>query len=587
MPSTLEAAQDLLATLAAGRFAVQKLAADHLSFSQLRAVTAASGDESALVTEVHRSLDRRLEVLRGRLTHSPVERTEDDRTPREAATVPTEEARTPAPPSRVQRAMNRAESLGPKPEAAPRPQPERRGLANARTLAPVEEEFAAPVAEAPAVQEAPASVAPPTPFVEEFDEPRLLSPAEAVAPSPEPEEIPTMQVESASALAPVEEAFTAPVETSPLIVATEAAPEINPVATLATPDAVDAPVIQLALPEPVVEPTVTEAPQAASAPEVSAPEVAPVPPQPEAVLASEPIPEPEFTPPPVAFSAPVGGPSPRVVAAVAAAAGAADDEDEDLDPEEPESGVAAINLRAVAPAAVRVGGPPAADDTLAGTDDDAEVETMGVGVAALGGGIKLRGPAAAKRREAETGGGPRLTEDEPSEVTQAPAAPSIRPAGDDGRIAQLLDDALVAAGKGDLHRAIQSFTDVLDLRHDRQDAYIGRGRCYLELGDYSSAMSDFQRAEDLQPDRPEAHVAMGDLYFARKEYRRAIEFYDQAVELDGSHAMARCRRGISHYYRKNYRQAFQDLQRAYSLDPEIPNIRKYVQMAVKKMERGD
>ena len=51
--------------------------------------------------------------------------------------------------------------------------------------------------------------------------------------------------------------------------------------------------------------------------------------------------------------------------------------------------------------------------------------------------------------------------------------------------------------------------------------------------------------------------------------------------------MARCRRGISHYYRKNYRQAFQDLQRAYALDPEIPNIRKYVQMVVKKMERGD
>ena len=80
---------------------------------------------------------------------------------------------------------------------------------------------------------------------------------------------------------------------------------------------------------------------------------------------------------------------------------------------------------------------------------------------------------------------------------------------------------------------------------------------------------------------------MGDLYFARKEYKRAVEFYDQAVELDGAHAMARCRRGISHYYRKNFRQAFQDLQRANALDPEIPNIKKYVQMALKKMERGE
>ena len=80
---------------------------------------------------------------------------------------------------------------------------------------------------------------------------------------------------------------------------------------------------------------------------------------------------------------------------------------------------------------------------------------------------------------------------------------------------------------------------------------------------------------------------MGDLYFARKEYKRAIEFYDQAVEIDGSHAMARCRRGISHYYRKNFRQACQDLQRALALDPEIPNIRKYVQMAQKKLEKGE
>jgi hypothetical protein len=40
---------------------------------------------------------------------------------------------------------------------------------------------------------------------------------------------------------------------------------------------------------------------------------------------------------------------------------------------------------------------------------------------------------------------------------------------------------------------------------------------------------------------------------------------------------------MSHYYRKNYKQALQDLDRAFSLDPEIPNIRKYMQMVSKKM----
>ncbi|MFN7143889.1 MAG: tetratricopeptide repeat protein, partial [Myxococcota bacterium] len=185
---------------------------------------------------------------------------------------------------------------------------------------------------------------------------------------------------------------------------------------------------------------------------------------------------------------------------------------------------------------------------------------------------------------------PRLTEDDTGETTQ-PGAPAPEPGRgvqiDDRQVSALLEEALTQARRGDLQKAIQAFTDALDMRPTLTEAHIGRGRCHLELGDYSSAMSDFARAEDLAPDRPDAHVATGDLYFARKEYKRAIEFYDQAVELDGSHAMARCRRGISHYYRKNYRQAFQDLQRALALDPEIPNIRKYVQMAQKKLERGD
>jgi hypothetical protein len=182
---------------------------------------------------------------------------------------------------------------------------------------------------------------------------------------------------------------------------------------------------------------------------------------------------------------------------------------------------------------------------------------------------------------------PELTDDDDSsEPVQAPAVVAL-PVVTDAQIKPLMEDARVAKERGDLARAIQCLTDVLDMRPELADAYINRGHCHLDLGDYSSAMSDFQRAEDLEPNKPEPHFAMGNLYFNRKEYKRAIEFYDQAMELDGSHAMARCRRGISHYYRKSYRQAYQDLQAAYRLDPEIPNIRKYVQMAMKKMEKPD
>ncbi|HNH49559.1 MAG TPA: tetratricopeptide repeat protein, partial [Myxococcota bacterium] len=183
---------------------------------------------------------------------------------------------------------------------------------------------------------------------------------------------------------------------------------------------------------------------------------------------------------------------------------------------------------------------------------------------------------------------PELTDDEEGEPPELVPQPIAGPPPVDAtQIKALLAEAKAAHERGDLHRAIQLLSDALEMDPDRADAYINRGHSHLDLGDYSSAMSDFQRAEDLEPKKAEPHFAMGNLYFNRKEYKRAIEFYDHALELDGSHAMARCRRGISHYYRKTYRQAVQDLQAAFRLDPEIPNIKKYVQMAMKKLDRPD
>lgn len=181
---------------------------------------------------------------------------------------------------------------------------------------------------------------------------------------------------------------------------------------------------------------------------------------------------------------------------------------------------------------------------------------------------------------------PRLTEDAAPIPTITGVNPAPAPV-DERKVESLIKLAQGYVEKGDPQKAIQSYTDALELRPDRVDTWLRRGRCYLELGDYSSAISDFQHAEDIDPKKPEPHVAMGDLYFVRKEYKRAIAFYDQAVDLDASHAMARCRRGISHFYMRDYRQARLDLQRAFQLDPEIPNIRKYIQMVVKKEQSGE
>jgi hypothetical protein len=169
-----------------------------------------------------------------------------------------------------------------------------------------------------------------------------------------------------------------------------------------------------------------------------------------------------------------------------------------------------------------------------------------------------------------------------------PASPKELVAKDPNPIAEskknLLGMATKAHGEGQLEEAIEAYTDLLDEDSTQATVLLARGRCYLEKKDYSAALSDFKRAQKIGPKDPDPWVALGDLHFARKKHAQAIEAFDQAIALESNHAQARCRRGTAHYHTGLYRQAFLDLQRAYKLDPEIPNIRRLVQLAIRKLE---
>jgi Flp pilus assembly protein TadD len=638
-PSSLEAAQALLGTLTAGRAALLQLAAAHLPFDRVLALhRAAAADSDALATTaglVDRRLDLHFRSLRGHDGRVPFAGpglpSADAAAPTETAHEPVAEPRKPTP----SRPATRPPAPAPGTLVATVP------AVAAPPGTPVAAPPGTPVAMAPAPK--PAPPAKPTPAAAPKPTPAVAAPAAAsrpvappaVTPAPAPAAEPVAPPKPAPAKAAPAKAAPA---AGPLAAAPLAAPTLAPSLADTLPGAPAGPAVRLDPPAlPPVEPAparpAADRPPLRSAPPAAAPSPAAAAPAASAPLAddlagwaaqalgSAPAPEPAFVAPPEMVSdggAPDFGLADlaalpeealSLLAAdpitgevtlddasrTAAAAPVATTDAGNAVPtlREPRAGgppPAMLDVRAargVSPVGVRAAGEEieVADsgDSLA-DDDDAPADATSNAI-----GMSVTFERSTPARPAPQA--PRLTDEDAQDHTQ-PSAAMVPPAPppiivDDKQLQAMLDDAQAYARKGDLQRAIQGWTDALDMRHTLIEAHIGRGRCYLELGDYSSAMSDFARAEDLNPDRPDPHVAMGDLYFARKEYKRAIEFYDQAVEIDGSHAMARCRRGISHYYRKNHRQAFQDLQRALALDPEIPNIRKYVQMAQKKLERGE
>jgi len=177
-------------------------------------------------------------------------------------------------------------------------------------------------------------------------------------------------------------------------------------------------------------------------------------------------------------------------------------------------------------------------------------------------------------------------EEEELELEPEPPPPPPAPKGPSPQeIQAIFDRATAAANSGALQEAADLFSDVVDADPDHLDAHVGRGRLYLDLGDYSRAMSDFMVAEEIDEESPEPQVAIGDLYFHRKDYRKAIEYFDTALKMAPNHAMAFCRRGISHYYRKNYKDALGDLEKANKLDSDIPNIASFISMAKRKAKK--
>lgn len=173
-------------------------------------------------------------------------------------------------------------------------------------------------------------------------------------------------------------------------------------------------------------------------------------------------------------------------------------------------------------------------------------------------------------------------DDDDAQPTAEPVpAPELAPVD----ISDSLKKAKEAAENGDLHDAIDLFSDILDAEYEHVEALVGRGRVQLVLGDFARAMSDFTIAAEVAPGDPEPCIAIGDLYFERKDYKSAIEYYDAGLTADPSHALGFCRRGISHYSRKDYTEAVADLNKAHRLDPELANIKTYISMAKKKARR--
>ena len=138
--------------------------------------------------------------------------------------------------------------------------------------------------------------------------------------------------------------------------------------------------------------------------------------------------------------------------------------------------------------------------------------------------------------------------------------------------------AFEAAKRGDYARAVRYYTRALwsgELSPTEiAAAHYNRALVYLNLADYPKAIEDYSQAIEISPDYAAAYYNRAVTHAAGGDYPAAVADYTNAIWLGYSDShKAFFNRGTIYEGQGDFERAVADFKEAYTLAPEEPRIR--------------
>jgi len=109
----------------------------------------------------------------------------------------------------------------------------------------------------------------------------------------------------------------------------------------------------------------------------------------------------------------------------------------------------------------------------------------------------------------------------------------------------------------------------------------------LNYSTYRKALRSFDRIIEMAPQFAEGWNKRATLYYHIKEYRRSIDDIKETLRLEPRHFGAWSGLGLVSIAQENYSGALAAFKKALSINPHIPNIRRYVQKLEDWQRRED
>ncbi|XP_006811400.1 tetratricopeptide repeat protein 12-like, partial [Saccoglossus kowalevskii] len=100
------------------------------------------------------------------------------------------------------------------------------------------------------------------------------------------------------------------------------------------------------------------------------------------------------------------------------------------------------------------------------------------------------------------------------------------------RATVIKDKGNLAFKNGDFKRAIELYSDAMDIIKDYSDLFTNRAQAYIKISEYDKAIEDCDFAMRIDEKCVKAYITKGRAYLAKKKYTKAISTYEEVLEFD-------------------------------------------------------
>ncbi|MEM6634028.1 MAG: tetratricopeptide repeat protein [Bacteroidota bacterium] len=135
--------------------------------------------------------------------------------------------------------------------------------------------------------------------------------------------------------------------------------------------------------------------------------------------------------------------------------------------------------------------------------------------------------------------------------------------------------------------SVDSYTDFIKANPAIADPYVGRGRKYLQLGDYANALADFQKALDIKPNYLKAHLYEAETHLKASQLDSAMNSFETAISITPEDIPLNIRVAELYFMQGRYPAMRKVLDNAISRSPEVPklyNLRSKLNFSVRRYE---